>query len=93
MTGDGDKGRRRVYMDYAAASPVDPRVTEAMAPFISEDFGNPSSIHSSGRGPRKAVEEARASVARLVNASRKEEVVFTSGGTEGNNLAIKGLAM
>ena len=93
MTGNGDKGRRRVYMDYAAASPVDPRVTEAMAPFISEDFGNPSSIHSSGRGPRRAVEEARASVARLVNASRKEEVVFTSGGTEGNNLAIKGLAM
>jgi cysteine desulfurase len=86
-------GTRRVYMDYAAASPVDPRVVEAMAPYLSEEFGNPSSIHSSGRGPRKAVEEARASVARLVNASRKEEVIFTSGGTEGNNLAIKGLAM
>ena len=89
MQGSG----RRVYMDYGAASPVDQRVMDAMMPFFKDSFGNPSSLHSSGREPRKAVEEARAKVAALVNAKRKEEIVFTSGGTEANNLGIKGVAM
>jgi cysteine desulfurase len=82
----------RVYMDHAAAAPVDPRVLDRMMPYFSERFGNPSSIHSSGREPKKAIEDARASVARLVNAKRKEEVVFTSGATEANNIGIKGVA-
>ncbi|MCU0860281.1 MAG: cysteine desulfurase [Thermoplasmata archaeon] len=83
---------RRIYMDYGAASPVEPRVLEAMLPFFAGSFGNPSSLHSAGREPRRAVEEARAKVAALINAKRKEEIVFTSGGTEANNLGIKGVA-
>ena len=90
----GDSGRqRRIYMDYAAGSPVDERVLEAMMPYFSELYGNPSSIHSSGRAPRSAIDGAREEVAALVNAGRKEELVFTSGGTEGNNLAVKGAAL
>jgi cysteine desulfurase len=84
---------RKVYFDYAAASPVDPRVVGAMMPYFSEKFGNPSSLHGSGREPKKAVEDARAKVAGLINAKRKEEIIFTSGGTEANNLGIKGVAM
>ncbi len=80
-------------MDHAAAAPVDPRVLERMMPFFSDRFGNPSSIHSSGREPKRALEDARASVARLINAKRKEEIVFTSGATEASNLGIKGVAM
>lgn len=80
-------------MDYAAASPVDPRVLDAMAPYFSKEFGNPSSLHAAGREPRKALELARARVASLVNAARKEEIIFTSGGTESNNIGIKGVAM
>ncbi len=83
---------KRIYMDYAAACPVDERVLAAMAPFFSQTFGNPSSLHNEGRQPRKALEEARTRVASLVNAKRKEEIIFTSGGTESNNIAIKGVA-
>jgi len=83
---------KRIYMDYAAACPVDDRVLEAMAPFFREKFGNPSSLHMAGREPRKVLEEARAKVAALVSAKRKEEIIFTSGGTESNNIAIKGVA-
>jgi cysteine desulfurase len=83
----------RVYMDYAAACPVDPRVLETMMPYFSGKFGNPSSLHSYGREPRKALEEARTKVASLFNAKRKEEIVFTSNGTESSNIGIKGVAM
>ena len=83
---------KRIYMDYAAACPVDERVLAAMTPFFREKFGNPSSLHSDGRQPRKALEEARERVASLVSAKRKEEIIFTSGGTEANNLGIKGVA-
>lgn len=85
--------KRRVYADYAAASPVDERVLATMMPYYTEKFGNPSSLHSSGREPRKAIEEARTKVASLFNAKRKEEIVFTSGGTEASNIGIKGVAM
>jgi cysteine desulfurase len=88
-----DKARRRVYMDHAAASPVDGRVLEAMMPYFSEVYGNPASLHGSGREPKKALEDARGKVAGLVNASRKEEILFTSGATEANNAAIKGAAL
>jgi cysteine desulfurase len=80
-------------MDYAAACPVDPRVLETMMPYFADKFGNPSSLHSFGREPRKALDEARSKVAGLFSAKRKEEIVFTSGGTEASNIGIKGVAM
>lgn len=81
---------RRVYLDNNATTPVLPEVFEAMRPFYLEQFGNASSIHHFGQHARAAVEKARASVAALFNA-RPAEVVFTSGGTEGDNTAIFGL--
>jgi len=82
---------RRVYMDHAATTPVDPLVVEAMLPYFSEYFGNASSLHSFGREAHEAMEAARQKLATLIGAERKE-VIFTSGGTESDNLAIKGVA-
>jgi cysteine desulfurase len=81
----------RVYLDHSATTPVDRRVVEAMLPFLTEKFGNPSSVHFYGQEARAAVDRARREVAALVNA-RPNEVVFLSGGTEANNLAIRGVA-
>ena len=81
---------QRIYLDANATTPVLPEVLEAMRPFWSESFGNPSSAHHSGQRTRSAVERARASVARLLNATPKE-IVFTSGGTESDNLALAGI--
>jgi len=83
---------RRVYMDHTAGMPVDPRVLEAMMPYFSQQYGNPSSLHSWGNEARKAMEDARAKIVTLIGAKRSEEIFFTSGGTESNNLAIKGVA-
>jgi cysteine desulfurase len=83
---------KRVYMDHAAGRPVEPRVIEAMLPYMKSSYGNPSSLHVFGQEAKRAVEEARAQVAKLVNAEKKESVIFTSGATESNNLAIKGVA-
>jgi cysteine desulfurase len=80
-----------VYLDNAATTPLDPRVFEAMHPHLGGGRGNPSSLHSSGAAAREAVEYARESVASLVGAST-EEIYFTSGGTESDNLAVLGLA-
>jgi cysteine desulfurase len=80
-----------IYLDHNATTPVAPEVAEAMAPYLGAEFGNPSSDHALGRRARQAVEEARASVAALIGAA-PDEVVFTSGGTESNNLAIRGVA-
>ncbi len=80
-----------VYMDNGATTQVDERVLEAMLPFLRNDFGNPSSIHSFGRDVKKALEEAREKVAAAINAEPRE-IFFTSGGTEANNLALLGLA-
>lgn len=84
---------RKVYLDNASTTPLLPEVREAMLPFLSEEFGNPSCIHEWGDMPREAIENARSSVGRLIGASDSEEVIFTSGGTESNNFAVKGLAM
>jgi cysteine desulfurase len=82
---------RRVYLDHNASTPVHPDVLAAMMPFFSEQYGNPSSIHSFGREARDAVETAREEIARFLGVSA-EETVFTSGGTEADNLAVKGVA-
>lgn len=80
-----------IYLDYNATTPLDPVVIEAMQPFLCEHFGNPSSAHAYGRAANDAVERARAQVAALLGA-QIQEIVFTSGGTEASNAAIKGLA-
>jgi len=79
-------------MDHTAGMPVDERVLEVMMPYFTQNYGNPSSIHSYGNEARRANDEARSKVSELIGAEKKEEVVFTSGGTESNNLAIKGVA-
>ncbi len=80
-----------IYLDYNATTPVDPRVAEAMRPFLVGGFGNPSSMHRIGREARAAVEKARGQVASCLGCAA-EEIVFTSGGSESNNLAIRGVA-
>jgi cysteine desulfurase len=81
----------RLYLDHNATTPLDPRVLEAMLPFLSGDFGNPSSLHWFGQRARGAVEEARARVAELV-AADPSEIVFTSGGSESDNAALRGVS-
>ncbi len=81
---------RRVYLDHSATTPIDPRVLDEMLPYLTEKFGNPSSVHFFGQEARAAVDRARRDVAALIGA-RSNEIVFTSGGTEANNLAIKGI--
>lgn len=80
-----------VYLDYNATTPVDPRVAEAMWPYLRELFGNPSSVHAYGVNAKSAVETAREQVANLLGC-HADEIVFTSGGSESNNTAIKGVA-
>ncbi|HEY1012731.1 MAG TPA: aminotransferase class V-fold PLP-dependent enzyme, partial [Herpetosiphonaceae bacterium] len=81
-----------IYLDHAATTPTDPRVVEAMLPYFSERFGNASSIYRLGRTSLEALDEARETVAQIINARRKE-IVFTGGGSEADNLAIKGAAL
>ncbi|HTH52049.1 MAG TPA: cysteine desulfurase family protein, partial [Pyrinomonadaceae bacterium] len=82
---------RRVYLDNSATTPIAPEVLDAMLPYLTDKFGNASSIHFFGQQAKAAVDKARHQVAELLNA-RPNEIVFTSGGTEANNLAIRGLA-
>jgi len=79
-------------MDHNAGKPVDPRVLDAMLPYMGSLYGNPSSLHTFGQETKRALDEARGKVAKLINAEKKESVLFTSGATESNNLAIKGVA-
>jgi cysteine desulfurase len=82
---------RRIYLDHAATTPTHPEVVKAMLPYLTDAFGNPSSIYSYGQEAKGAVEVARAEVAEFIGA-RSEEIVFTSGGTEADNCALKGVA-
>src|SRR6187551_2243688 len=78
---------KRIYFDNAATTPLDPEVFKVMLPYLTEKFGNPSSIYSYGRETRMAIENARKSVAKILNA-HPSEIFFTSGGTESTNTAI-----
>src|SRR5437763_7988093 len=82
---------RSIYFDYNATTPLDPQVREAMLPYLGEIFGNPSSVHHVGRRARSLLDAARDRVAQVWSC-KPSEVVFTSGGTESNNLAIFGVA-
>lgn len=82
---------KQIFLDYASTTPVDPEVVDAMQPFFTTTFGNPSSIHSYGRKANEAVEQARQQVASLLE-TKDSSIIFTSGGTESDNLAIKGIA-
>ncbi len=84
--------KKSVYLDYAATTPVDPKVLKTMAPFFTEKFGNPSSLYEKGREAKLAIELSRKSVADLIGA-RPSEIIFTAGGTESVNLAIIGVAL
>jgi len=81
---------RRIYLDHAATTPVAPRVREAMMPYLEEKFGNPSSIHSFGREAAEAIDEARQALAALIGA-QPEEIIFTSGGSESDTMALFGV--
>jgi cysteine desulfurase len=83
---------RKVYLDHIAATPPRPEVLEAMLPFFRESYGNPQSLHASGQEALQAVDEARTKVAGLIGAAG-EEIVFTAGGSESNNSALKGMAL
>ena len=82
---------KTVYLDHAATTPVHPKVLEAMLPYFSNKFGNPSNLHDIGREAKNAVEEARTKTAELIGA-KSGEIYFTSSGAESNNFALKGLA-
>lgn len=82
---------KRIYLDYAATTPTHPDVVQAMLPYFTNTFGNPSSIYACAQDAKEAMEEARASVAALIGA-REDEIVFTSGGSEADNTALKGVA-
>ncbi len=83
---------KRIYLDHAATTQVDPEVLEVMLPYFGEFFGNPSSIHSFGRDTRKVIEEARATIAREIGAAEPREIIFTGSGSESDNLALRGVA-
>ncbi len=82
---------KKVYLDHNATTPVHPEVMEAMKPYFMDEFGNPSSLHGYGQKSRVAIESAREKIAGIFKCL-PQEIIFTSGGTESNNLAIKGIA-
>ena len=83
---------KQIYLDYNATTPIDPSVVEAMMPFFQTHYGNPSSSHSLGRAAREAIEDARAKISAMIGCSR-DEIIFTGGGTEASNMAIKGIML
>ena len=85
--------KRIVYADHNATTPLSPEALEAMGPYLKTVYGNASSLHVFGQESKKALEDAREAIAGLINAEKPEEIIFTSGGTESDNMAIKGLAL
>jgi cysteine desulfurase len=83
---------KKIYFDHAATTPVDPEVLQAMLPYFTDSYGNPSSIHSFGRETRKVIEDARVTVAQELGANEPSEIVFTGCGSESDNMALKGIA-
>lgn len=83
---------KRIYLDYAATTPVDPRAEKAMIPFLSQKYGNTMSLHSFGREAKEALENSRRVIANFIGA-KSEEIIFTSSASESNNFALKGLAL
>ncbi|MEO0138238.1 MAG: cysteine desulfurase NifS [candidate division WOR-3 bacterium] len=86
-----ERHQQRIYLDYAATTPLHPEVLDAMKIYFLEEFGNPSSLHTSGQRARDAIEKARQTIAEALGAS-PDEIIFTSGGSESDNMAIKGVA-
>jgi len=84
---------RQIYLDHVSAMPIDPRVLAFAKRYVTNDFGNPSSLHSAGLTAKRAIEDARQSVAEFINAEDETCIIFTSGATESNNMAIKGTAL
>jgi len=84
---------RQIYVDHSAGKPVDSRVIEVMLPYFRGSYGNPSSIHRFGQEAKQALDNSREKVAKIINAEKPETIIFTSGATESNNLAIKGMAI
>ncbi|NYT01004.1 MAG: cysteine desulfurase [Methanocellales archaeon] len=84
---------RNIYLDHASSMPIDPRILDFAEPFLKSGFGNPSSLHSMGLESKRIIEDAREKVAELINAEDGGYIIFTSGATESNNLAIKGTAL
>jgi len=82
---------KSIYLDHAATTPMHPRALEAMLPYLQEQYGNPSSVYSLAREAKNAVEDARKRVAQFIGAS-PQEIIFTSGGTESDNMALWGVA-
>lgn len=83
----------RIYLDHASSMPVDPRVLDFAIPYFTEEFGNPSSLHAAGLEVKSAIEDARKKIMDFINAENEKSIVFTSGATESNNLAIRGTAV
>ena len=91
MLGMLASGKQIIYMDNAGTTPLDPRALEAMPPYLTSHYGNPSSLHALGQESKKALDDARYKISGLLNC-RANEIVFTSGGTESDNIALKGVA-
>ena len=85
--------KRQIYVDHSAGRPVDSRVIDIMLPYLKKSYGNPSSLHRFGQEAKQALDNSRENIAKLINAEKSETIIFTSGATESNNLAIKGLAI
>ncbi len=83
----------KIYLDHASAMPIEPRVLEFIKRYLEQDIGNPSSLHSSGLESKKAIEDARIKISKLINADNENTIVFTGSATEANNLAIRGTAL
>ena len=86
------KKEKRICMDFSAGKPVDPRIIDEVLTYMTSSFGNPSSLHTLGQEAKKAVEKSREIIAKLINAEEPDTIIFTSGATESNNLAINGIA-